>query len=262
MSEKQKDYGREEAAAQYASIAAMIAAVNVDYDRLEELRDQLKTARVVGWNMPGYMPDNEPFTVDDAESARAALADEMEERADQIEYAADLVDENDNGRDDSDDLRADVAELRALRAAANYLRLDTTDCEEYAETIGGMHYWFTTAERLADDDDQAELAELEAAAGDCESEEEAREQIEEDPLSIEVRSDWVRHGGEMTPGEFRILLCTGGPHVEMRGELDDNGEPRRAWLEYSDWNQSRQEYHGEEVNANVLIEYARHFFTC
>ena len=45
-------------------------------------------------------------------------------------------------------------------------------------------------------DDAAELAELESAAGDCENADDARERIMEDPLSVEVRSDWHAPGAD------------------------------------------------------------------
>jgi hypothetical protein len=84
-------------------------------------------------------------------------------------------------------------------------------------------------------EDAAELAELEAAAGDCEDADDARQRIDEDPLSIEIRSGWESLGAELTPSEFKILLCTGGPHAEIRGDLDEHGSPSRPRLMYSDW---------------------------
>jgi len=41
-------------------------------------------------------------------------------------------------------------------------------------------------------------------------EDEARWAIDEDPLSIEVRSDWEIPGGRLSASEYRICLCTGG----------------------------------------------------
>lgn len=107
------------------------------------------------------------------------------------------------------------------------------------------------------DEDREELAELEAAAGDCEDEEDARQRIQEDPLSVEVRSDWASPGEELTAGEFQILLCTGGPAVRIVGELD-RGEPCRAWLEYQDWGTPWTQYFG--ASSDTLCQYASHFF--
>src|SRR3989304_3914771 len=63
----------------------------------------------------------------------------------------------------------------------------------------------------------------------------AREAIEEDPLSVEVRSDWHEPGGDSDPGEYCILLCTGGPAVRIIGRLDTHSEPPSARLQYQDW---------------------------
>lgn len=168
MTNRTEDRAEEQAAAQYSSIVDMLAAVECDYDRLEELR-QLKA--------------------------------EAEECG------------NDAGGGDDDPVISG-AELE-------------------------------------------ELAELEAAAGDCEDEEDARQRIQEDPLSVEVRSDWASPGEELTPGEFQILLCTGGPAVRIMGELN-RGEPVRAWLEYQDWGTPWTQYFG--ASSDTLCQYASHFF--
>jgi hypothetical protein len=80
-----------------------------------------------------------------------------------------------------------------------------------------------------------ELKEMKAAAGDCESRDDAYERIQEDPLSIELRSGWYSPGDTPEPEEFCILLCTGGPAVRIIGELDQYRQPCRAWIEYQDW---------------------------
>ena len=107
------------------------------------------------------------------------------------------------------------------------------------------------------DEDREELAELEAAAGDCTDEDDACQRISEDPLSVEVRSDWASPGEELTPEEFQILLCTGGPAVRIVGELD-RGEPCRAWLEYRDWGTPWTQFFG--ASSDTLCQYASHFF--
>ena len=109
-----------------------------------------------------------------------------------------------------------------------------------------------------DKDEAEELAELIAAAGDCTDEDEARDRIMEDPLDIQVRSDWTNPGEELTPSEFMILLCTGGPAVRIVGELDQYGEPCRAWMEYQDWGTPWTQYFG--ADSKTLCRYASHFF--
>ena len=62
------------------------------------------------------------------------------------------------------------------------------------------------------------------------------DEIMNDPLEISVRSLWMPLGMPMEVDEVRILLCTGGPAVQIVGDLDEHGgiygQPR---LEYQDW---------------------------
>jgi hypothetical protein len=80
------------------------------------------------------------------------------------------------------------------------------------------------------DDDDATLTDYEGAA---------ERAIHEDALSIEVRSDWIRandwHTTPLKPFEYRILLCTGGPAVQLVGTLSEHGVPETAQLEVQDW---------------------------
>lgn len=165
---KTEDRAEDQAAAQYASIEAMIAAVGCDYERLHDLR-------------------------------------ELKNQADQCG--------NDAGAGDDDPV------------------------------ISGAEL--------------DELAELEAAAADCEDEDDAINRIQEDALSVDVRSDWTAPGTTLEAGEFQILLCTGGPAVRIIGELD-RGEPVRAWLEYQDWGTSWTRYYG--ASSDTLCKYAAHFY--
>lgn len=190
MTNRTEDRAEDQAAAQYSSIVDMLAAVECDYDRLAELRE------------------------------------EREELTEAVTEAADAHKEAQDAR------TGDVDTWHELEDARKAL---TAWTEENAE----------------------ELAELEAAAGDCEDEDDARQRISEDPLSVEVRSDWASPGEELTPGEFQILLCTGGPAVRIVGELD-RGEPCRAWLEYQDWGTPWTQYFG--ASSDTLCQYARHFF--
>ena len=62
---------------------------------------------------------------------------------------------------------------------------------------------------------------------DIEDEDEARDRAQENALSLEVRcAEWHTPGDEYgTADQFRIVLCTGGPHVEIRGTLNKWSEP-------------------------------------
>lgn len=156
---EEEDYGKSQAAAQYESIVEMLAALNCDYDRLDELRmerDQLDEEELRNWPQSG------------------------------------------------------------------------------------------------------ELAELEAAAGDCEDREDAEQCIQEDPLSVQLRSGWYSPGETPEPYEFEILLCTGGPAVRILGELGEHNKPDRAWLEYQDWGTPWTRFF--PASQDTLLEYARQFY--
>ena len=88
-------------------------------------------------------------------------------------------------------------------------------------------------------------------------EEKAREAIEEDALSVDVRSSWQSPGESLEPAEFQLLLCTGGPAARIVGELDETAEPRRAWMEYQDWGTPWTQYFG--ASQDTLLAYAGQF---
>ena len=157
--------------AQYESIAAMVAALDCDYDRLEELRESAK-------------------------------------------------------------------ENRAIVAA-------------YAEK---MDDWQANADAAAE---LEELAELEEQSNGMASEDEAQEAIQEHPLCIDVRSDWVTPGEDMEASEFRIVLCTGGPHVEIVGDLDHYKQPCSVRILYKDCGASGSIY---GFDSSIVERYCAQFF--
>lgn len=187
-----------QANAQMAGIHDMVAALEVDYARLEDLRAE-----------------------------HALLSDELEAAAESVLYHHD-------GELDENGQEAEHVEYRRCR-------------DELA-------VW--------DEENADELAELEEEAGDCESREDADQRILEDALSVEVRSDWHAPGDPegSAPAEYQILLCTGGPAVRIRGELDQYGEPCRAWLEYQDWFTPWTERVNREGDEEALLTYARCFY--
>lgn len=104
--------------------------------------------------------------------------------------------------------------------------------------------------------DAEELGDLEAAAGDCEDADDARQRIQEDPLSIRIFGERV--DGEWTADRFEILLTTGGPAVRIMGELDANGELDRAWLEVQDWGTPWTLYHEHGI-GEAIESYCQNF---
>lgn len=89
-----------------------------------------------------------------------------------------------------------------------------------------------------------------------------RDLIYEDALSVEVRSGWHAPGGEAggdADGEYRICLCTGGPAVQITGELGQYGEPESARIEHQDWFTPWTALAIDSEDEAALIEYASHF---
>ena len=173
------DTAESQARAQVDSIVAMVAALRIDYDRLEELREE-----------------------------RAVLTREYQSLASNM-YATD-----------------------AERGSA------ASELREWEEV------------------NAAELTELEEAAGENTSEEEAREAIECAALSVEVRSGWASSIDEFESEEFRIVLCTGGPHVELVGDIN-RGTPSRVRVLYRDWGTSGELF---DFDHDAIIEYCQQFY--
>lgn len=95
-----------------------------------------------------------------------------------------------------------------------------------------------------------ELAELEKQAGEYADQDEARDAIYATPLSVEVRSGWRAVGDDAgEPEEFRIVLCTGGPHVELTGDI--GGTVR---VVFQDWGESG-EYHPDADERSALEQF-------
>jgi hypothetical protein len=184
---------KNQAAAQYQGIATMLAALNCDFDRLEELR---------------------------------------EEREDLAEAVTDAE------TDQAEAVRVRVGDVDALHALQN--------------ARAALSDW--------DEENVEELNNLEHEAGEYSSADDVREALQNDPLSVETRGGWVSigSGGADNPAEeFRILLCTGGPAVQIRGELDFSGEPSRAWIEYQDWGTPWTQYF--DADQETLLAYCREF---
>lgn len=248
---KTENHAEEQARAQLSSIVDMVRALNCDYDRLEELHEEAADARLVRWNMPGYMPDMTPFYVTDAEAGRAAIASELRAVADQFDMDA----EGAYPVQEQADMRAVAEELRAVADA-----LEASDAEEYGAYHAGLFYGMTQAGRPADDTDAEELQALEDEAGGCSDADEARQRIEEGALSVDVRSDWGAVGDTLEADEYRILLCTGGPAVQIIGDLD-RGAPCSVRLMYQDWGTPWTELVGiSDEEREALMIYANAFY--
>lgn len=97
-------------------------------------------------------------------------------------------------------------------------------------------------------------------ADDDEAREKAETCIQEDALCVEVRSTWHVLGTTETPDEFKILLCTGGPAVQIVGDLSEHAEPETARLECQDWFQPWTDVYIQDEDREALMTYARCFY--
>ena len=98
---------------------------------------------------------------------------------------------------------------------------------------------------------------------DTESEdarEEALQAIQEDALSVQVRSGWYQPGETPEAEEYEILLCTGGPAARIIGELGLHDEPETAHLQYQDWFTPWIDYPTRDDDHQALLTYARCFY--
>lgn len=97
---------------------------------------------------------------------------------------------------------------------------------------------------------------------------EARTRIEEDALSVQVRSGWYQPGAskeDRDPYEYEILLCTGGPACRIVGDLSEHCEPCSARIEVQDWFTPWTEYRpkvgpDDHNSEPILLAYAACFW--
>ena len=236
-----ENYAEEQARAQVASIVAMVAALHVDYERLRELHEASKAQCSISH---GTMRTQDVLP---------ALLDALHEYdKDAYSQCLNLIPAH-VLEDESAEWWTEEApdHVEALFDALN-------DCAPSGLYFGahpgdGSDYGFWMSE-----EDAAELAQLEEDAENNTSEDDAREAIEQDPLSVEVRSGWASSADEFEPEEFRIVLCTGGPHVELIGDID-RGTPSRIRVIYKDWGTSG-EYFPDAEEREALETYCEQFY--
>jgi hypothetical protein len=107
------------------------------------------------------------------------------------------------------------------------------------------------------DDELEELEELEINSNGNDCIEDAERCVDEDPLSIQVRSGWQGLYEDLDPAEYEILLSTGGPATRIIGELDQYGCPCSAVLQAQDWFTPWTDY--ARCDEDTLLAYASRF---
>ena len=90
--------------------------------------------------------------------------------------------------------------------------------------------------------------------------EEIEQRIQEDPLSVQVRSDWETPSENLKASEYNILLCTGGPAVRIIGDLDEYQYPHNVRLQFQDWFTSWEDYPLDQDEEDSLTIYAQQFY--
>jgi len=197
------NHAEQNGAAWYGTICEQVAALEVDYDRLEELRDE-----------------------------RQMFTDEFEEAVECVKF-------HHNGVVDPNGTNGEHGEYR--RCKDELLAWKEENGEEYEQ-----------------------LTEAATVDGELQKDADAvRERIQEGPLSVEVRSDWHAPGDEgdaSKPAEFCILLSTGGPALRICGDLNEHGQPSRAYLQYQDWGTPWTDYFPGSGSGDVLLTYCQQFY--
>jgi hypothetical protein len=148
-----------------------------------------------------------------------------------------------------------------------------TQIEAKDETL----HWRSQADaQLASIREMVEALKAAEASDDDDAREEAERAIHEDALSVEARTGWLtlenwnnlknpprnrERFDTLAPSEFRILLCTGGPAVQIIGELSEHGEPEaeKIQLQGQDWFQPWQNAVISDEDRQVLARYAQCF---
>ena len=96
--------------------------------------------------------------------------------------------------------------------------------------------------------------------GSDDAQDEAREAILNDALSVEVRSDWEAIGANLKASQFRICITTGGPAVQIVGDLNQWGEPENAVLQVQDWFTPWTEFPTSTDEDIAIMTYAQQFY--
>jgi hypothetical protein len=111
--------------------------------------------------------------------------------------------------------------------------------------------------------EHAEECDTADCGADCpHDEDEAREAIRDDVLSVDVRTDWHGVGAveAAKPTHYKILLCWGGPAVQIIGTLDAYNQPDSAKLQYQDWFTEWMDYTLTADEQQTLMKYAQQFW--
>lgn len=176
----------------------------------------------------------------------------------------------DNGRAWAKEMAELLARLEAARdpaADCALIEVATLDSEDAAQfekpwilqhENGDIEEYDTEDEAAAAQREWRKEWHLDPMTGEPESEDDVQREIDEGPLSIQVRDGW-RSPGAPSDGaeEFEILLSTGGPALRIFGELS-GGYAQSAELQAQDWFKPWTAV--PDVDDDVVLRYAQCFY--
>lgn len=105
-----------------------------------------------------------------------------------------------------------------------------------------------------------ELMDKFESAKDGSDSDKAEQAIQENSLSVQVRSDWENPSQALTAAEFNILLMTGGPAVRIIGSLSEDGEAVKASVQHQHWGTYWKTIGITNDQATKLVAYCNHFY--
>lgn len=154
------------------------------------------------------------------------------------------------------DTESTLPTLDALRATKD-LNISFADKPDHKHAMENAHGWMVTIVEW--------LEQVDARDDDYEGD---PEDERPEPLSIETRSDWHSPGSsrhmynEDAGGEFRLLLSTGGPALQIVGGLNDHCEvdADSCRLRWQDWGTLWTEYRMSAHECDALARYAATFW--
>lgn len=172
--------------------------------------------------------------------------------------------ENDAKHDEQNDQLQEIGAgaARQIAGMVAALECDYDRLEELRNKLsntGQFKMSAATASGLLDAEELEELEDLQACAGECESEDDALKLVSEDPLSIQLSGTWDA-GSVPVADKAIILLAWGGPAVRIVCELTTDMEPHRAWIEAQDWGTPWTEYNGDAISSEALLRYCSCFY--
>lgn len=160
--------------------------------------------------------------------------------------------------------RAEANGKAWLESIAEMVRALGADFERRDELRSLLKETETDPDARMDEDDRAELDELEAACKidgrEMKDADAVRERIQESPLSVQVRGGWHDPGADDDgPEEYCVLLSTGGPALRIIGDLDGVGYAETATMQCQDWCTPWRDVDTSEYGA-ALLAFVQEFY--